>query len=170
MTAEEAGLSAEEQAAFDRIQAWFPGTTLGGLEPHTDETRRLHQELLAEQTVLAQQRTLLQEADEVLAEDTGSCSWRAVNLRDHLFGRIVDEPSILVRDDQKALFYGGKRNAIFGAYESGKTFVALLSAKEVLEGGKVVWIDFEDSPRSVASRLLALGIDEGAVLERFRYI
>ena len=52
----------------------------------------------------------------------------------------------MIRDDDKALFYGGKRNAIFGAYESGKTFVALLATKEVLASGrKVVWIDFEDS-------------------------
>jgi hypothetical protein len=160
----------EEQAAFDNVVKWFPGTKTEALEPHTPESRRRFKELVDAQTAAFERRGILEEADEVLAEDAQS-SWRAIDLRNHLFGRIVDEPSVLVRDDAKALFYGGKRNALFGAYESGKTFVALLATQECLEGGgTVVWIDFEDSPRSLAGRLLALGVNEDLILERFRYI
>ena len=173
VNAEEAALTATEQAALDNVVRWFPGTTVGSPEPHTSESRRHYQDMLAEQTQLAvlAERSLLEEADAVLRDDDDGSSWRAIDLRDHIFGKVTDEPSVLVRDDGRALFYGGKRNALFGAYESGKTFVALLAVKQCLEAnGKVVWIDFEDSPRSIAGRLLAIGVEEAIVLERFRYI
>ena len=49
--------------------------------------------------------------------------------------------------------------------------IALLVALEVLRrGGVVVWIDFEDSPDSIAGRLLALGATEEEILSSFRYV
>jgi hypothetical protein len=126
-----------KQAAFDKVVKWFPEAKAGPLEPHTAETRARYEELLASLTAIVEQRqTVLEEADAVLADDhDGSSTWRALDLREHLLGQLVDEPSVLVRDDKKALFYGGKRNALFGAYESGKTFVALLVTLEVLTSG-----------------------------------
>ena len=167
MNGDESALTAEEQAAFDRLRTTFRTEEVGPSEPHTDQSRAHYERLFAVQTESA--KTLLEEADEVL--DDKVSSWRAVDLRDVVLGSLLDEPSILIRDDDKALFYGGKRNAIFGAYESGKTFVSLFATREVLASGrKVVWIDFEDNPGSVAGRLLALGADDEAVFDWFRYV
>jgi hypothetical protein len=80
-------------------------------------------------------------------------------------------PSILQRQDNKALFYRGRINAIYGESGSGKSWVALKTAAQILEaGGNVVYIDLEDHPGSVATRLMAIGIKRQDLIERFAYI
>jgi AAA domain len=115
---------------------------------------------------------VLAEADEVLAEDDRRSSWARLDLREHLGpsdGR--DAPSLLLRADGQALFYEQKRNEIHGAYESGKSWIALLVAHEVIRAcGVVCWLDFEDSPRSIAGRLLALGATEEQIITFLRYV
>lgn len=67
-------------------------------------------------------------------------------------------PAFLVRDDGSRLIYKGKVNGLLGESESGKTWVALFAVQQALaEGRKVIYIDFEDSARSILGRLRALG-------------
>jgi hypothetical protein len=112
------------------------------------------------------------EADAALVEDDRPSSWRAVDLRQHLEaddGR--DAPSLLVRTDGRGLLYRGKRNEAHGPYESGKSWLAGVGVVEVLRSsGVAVWLDWEDSPRSVVARLLALGATEAEILRGFRYL
>lgn len=70
MNREEAELTADEQTAFNNVVKRFPGT-VGPLEPHTPESRRHYEDLLVGQSRLAvlAERSLLEEADAVLAED-----------------------------------------------------------------------------------------------------
>jgi hypothetical protein len=99
-------------------------------------------------------------------------SWSAVDLRPHLEDPNEDDaPDLLATSDGSALLYRGRRNEIHGPPESGKSFLAGLVALEVIRGGQtVVWLDFEDSPRSVAGRMLALGATPADLLDRFRYV
>jgi hypothetical protein len=143
-------LTEGEQAAFDRVLATFPDATVLPFEP----------------------KTVLEVADEALTEDERRSSWRAVELRDHLHPADErDAPALLRRSDGVGLLYIGKRNEVHGPYESGKSLVAAVAALETIRaGGVTVWVDFEDSPRSLAGRLLALGIAEDEILAGFRYI
>jgi hypothetical protein len=117
-------------------------------------------------------RPVLKAADDALAEDVRRSSWRAVDLRPFLHpAEETDAPAFLRRTDGQALLYEAKRNEIHAPYESGKSIVAAVAAVEVMRaGGKVVWLDFEDSPRSLSARLLALGLTEGEALSAFSYI
>jgi hypothetical protein len=116
--------------------------------------------------------TAIAEADAVLADDERPSSWRALDLREHLEpddGR--DAPSLLLRTDGRGLLYRGKRNEAHGPYESGKSWLAGVGVVEVLHAsGVAVWLDWEDSPRSVVGRLLALGATTDEIIEGFRYV
>lgn len=76
-------------------------------------------------------------------------------------------PTLLRRTDGAFLLYDGRENGLQGEPASGKTWVALAAAAEILEiGGTVVAIDLEDTPRAARGRLRALGVTTGQ-LERF---
>ena len=82
-----------------------------------------------------------------------------------------EEASFLTRTDGKALFYAGKMHVLQAEPSSGKTWIALLAALEVLNmGGAVVYLDYEDSAKGILGRLLALGAEPGHVRERFAYM
>ncbi len=72
--------------------------------------------------------------------------------------------TVLYREDRLALFYPGALNGIFGESECGKTWLALLAAKQELERGHhVVYMNYEDSASKTLVRLLALGVDPAAL-------
>jgi hypothetical protein len=49
--------------------------------------------------------------------------------------------------------------------------VALEAARQVLEaGGRVLWLDFEDTEHAIVDRLKSLHIGEEAALERFVFV
>lgn len=80
-------------------------------------------------------------------------------------------PEILLRDDAAALLYPGKVNGIHGDSGSGKTWTALYASAQVIRaGGNVVYVDLEDSPVDVITRLLALAVPPGQVVQHFRYV
>lgn len=82
-----------------------------------------------------------------------------------------EEPDFLTRSDGRALFYAGKMHVLQAEPSSGKTWIALLAALEVLGiGGSVVYLDYEDSARGILGRLLALGAEPAHVRERFAYM
>ena len=68
-------------------------------------------------------------------------------------------PTRLRRTDGAFLLYEGRENGLQGEPASGKTWVALIAAAEVLAiGGTVVAVDLEDTPRAARARLRALGV------------
>ena len=79
---------------------------------------------------------------------------------------------LLEREDAVSLFYRGRINWLFGQPESGKTWVASLVAKQVLDaGGTVAWFDMEDTPQTFLERMTSLGVDRAVIIdqERVRY-
>lgn len=95
-----------------------------------------------------------------------------------LAGELPDPPAPAygMRDDQRALFYAGEVNLVFGDPESGKTWLALVAARELLGefgDGRVLVIDLDhNGPGPTVVRLLALGADRAALAdpERFLYV
>jgi hypothetical protein len=174
VNAQEAEITTAEQAALDNVISWFPRAKVRPLEPHSPETRRHYEELLAKQTRLAEEAkpTILGEADQALAEDTQRSTWRAIDLRDHLDAdQDEDGPTLLVRTDGVPCIYQGRRNELHGSFETGKSWLGKVLSLEVIRGGgTVVWLDLEDSARSVVRRMLALGATPEELLRLFRYI
>ncbi len=99
-------------------------------------------------------------------------SWGAIDLAPYLDGSAPgDEPALLDRDDGRCLLYRGKLHSLAGEPECGKSWLALYACVERLSAGeRVVYVDFEDGPATLASRLLALGCDPQAVADRFAYV
>lgn len=111
-------------------------------------------------------------AEEVFGS-TGGSTWAPVDLAPVLENRDALEPppSVLARNDGSCLLYAGKIHWLAGEPEAAKGWTALLAAKEQIEAGEhVVWADFEDEARTVVGRALSLGIEPGAIEERFHYL
>ena len=69
------------------------------------------------------------------------------------------------------LIYPGRINALNGQPGGGKTWVALHTCAEAIASGlHAMFIDLEDHPSSTVSRLLDLGCERDAILERFHYV
>jgi len=98
--------------------------------------------------------------------------WEPVVLQEILDnGDVVVQPTILERTDGICLLYEGAFHSISGEPETGKTWVALLACAQVLRaGGEVTYVDFEDRPGRVVTRLIALGVHRSAIGDRFHYI
>ena len=100
--------------------------------------------------------------------------WEPVDLTDVLDGdETLEAPTLLARSDGQHLLYPAAVHSISGEPESGKTWVALVCAAQVLrdpDGRHVTYVDFEDRAGRVVPRLLALGAPRSAILERFHYI
>lgn len=110
-----------------------------------------------------------------VADNNGSRAYSTLEVADVaalLEGELVpEEADFLTRDDGRSLFYAGKMHVLQAEPTSGKSWIALVAALEVLgKGGAVVYIDYEDSSRGILGRLLALGADPAAVRERFAYV
>jgi hypothetical protein len=114
----------------------------------------------------------LERVADVVTGTAGRTTWTPVALQDVLDGRATDPPPVFLRrDDGRGLFYAGGVHALFGEPEACKGWIALHTAAECLDdGGRVLYVDFEDSPASVVGRLLAIGANRDAVLERFVYV
>jgi len=98
-------------------------------------------------------------------------SYRPVDLSNVSTDPVVAD--LLEREDGVHLFYRGRINWLFGQPESGKTWVAALVAKQVLEaGGRVLWLDMEDLPQTFLERMTSLGIDRAVAIDqdRVRYV
>lgn len=74
-----------------------------------------------------------------------------------------DGPTLLFRSDGQPLLYPGALNGFHGEPGCGKTWLALLAAKTVIEAGLwALYIDYESTARAMAPRLAALGFDEAS--------
>lgn len=80
-------------------------------------------------------------------------------------------PALLMRDDGQPLLYPGKIHTFQGESESCKTWLALLAAAQVIEGGgRVAYVDYEDCPATLVERLSALGVERSAIGGRCHYV
>lgn len=82
-----------------------------------------------------------------------------------------EQPQLMERTDGARLLYSGRMHTIQGLPSAGKSWAALHACAEVLEvGGGVVYVDYEDSPAGITSRLVGLGTDPATVRSgQFRY-
>lgn len=86
------------------------------------------------------------------------------------------EPTLLSRNDGNCLLYPGKTHWISGEPESGKSWIAMIAAAQVLRdpaGGRVLYLDYEDDLPEVINRMLALGVSREVLrfdADRFRYV
>jgi hypothetical protein len=99
-------------------------------------------------------------------------TWTPLPLGPVIKGERLDEPpALLARSDGIRLLYRERVHALSGEPESGKGWLALTAAAERLAAGEdVLYFDFEDTATSIASRLLALGVDAEAITTRFHYV
>lgn len=99
-------------------------------------------------------------------------TWAPVDLELVLAGEYLDPPpTMLHRTDGVPLLYDGAVHTISGESESGKTWLTLLAALQLLEAGdNVVFIDFEDRADRVIARLMALGATPQQIRDHFAYI
>lgn len=82
-------------------------------------------------------------------------SWTPVTLSGNM--RPTDPPTLLRVAGGRPLLYPGKTHSIVGESSSGKTWLAVLVAGEVLEdGGRVLWLDYESNAREFTERLKAM--------------
>lgn len=122
--------------------------------------------------VLAATATALSAATAALADPNPSTTWAAVDLAAALEGRSLDPPpDMCARTDGICLFYSSSVHTLAGEPESGKTWVALHAATQLLAMSlPVVFIDFEDRAERVVGRLLGLGCTPQRIRDHFTYI
>lgn len=103
-------------------------------------------------------------------------SWTPVDLQPILQALAAGEasgpvPELMPRTDGLALLYPGELHSLAGEPESGKGWIACSEAARVMtEGGRVMYIDFEDTAPSVLSRLIALGAEPATLLAGLAYL
>jgi hypothetical protein len=95
-----------------------------------------------------------------------------VDLTQYLDGKIeLPKPTMAEVMPGRFLFYSAAVNEVHGEPAVGKTNILLAAAGKVLEaGGKVFFLDPEDSPARMVPRALSLGIDAATLRKRFHYL
>ena len=108
------------------------------------------------------------------AEPAEPHSWQPVDMGPVVRGeRDSIRATIGQRSDGVRLLYPGREHSVASEPESGKTWLLLHIVGSVLaEGGRVVYVDFEDDEGGIGGRALALGIPAETLtdLSRFRYV
>jgi hypothetical protein len=82
-----------------------------------------------------------------------------------------ERPTVCQAYEGLSLLYRGRINEIHGEPGIGKTNILLRKAIAVMEaGGLVLYLDPEDNPAGIGSRLLQLGCPRQSLLELFKYV
>lgn len=107
-----------------------------------------------------------------LPEVETRASWSPVDLAGFLDGSYTaPEPELLPRIDGVCLLYRGLTHSLHGESESGKSLLAQVEAVRILAaGGRVLFVDFESDPASVAGRLLEFGATPAQIAAEFVYV
>jgi hypothetical protein len=98
-------------------------------------------------------------------------SWLPVDLASDWDADLEPEaPTLLRRADDVRLIYPGRTHSVYGESESGKSWVALVLAAQILaDDGQVLYIDHESDPGPIRARLRALGVTRQRA-ERLTYV
>jgi hypothetical protein len=104
--------------------------------------------------------------------DDVRATWAPVDLSSHLSGDYVcPTPTLMPRADGLCLLYPGLVHSIHGESESGKSWIAQSEAARLIKMGlRVLYVDFESDPGSVAGRLRELGCSSDQIIECFHYV
>lgn len=99
-------------------------------------------------------------------------SWAPFDLKALMSGEQEEErPSILARSDGPRVLYRGRVHGLHGEPEACKGWTIGAACVEVLNaGGKVLYLDYEDTPANLVQRQVALGAGPAAIVERFHYV
>ena len=106
-------------------------------------------------------------------DDEPESSWQWVNLKERWLtrGRPLVTTICCVTSGLFCLFYSGKINAVYGRFESGKTWLMKLAVKQqILAGCHVFYLDFEDDDIPLTGDLLKLGVDLDTIDEFVHYM
>jgi hypothetical protein len=96
-------------------------------------------------------------------------TWTPVDMS--MVGLTVEEATIFTRLDEVGLIYPGRVHWFQGESESHKTWVLLIAMAQILiDGGNAAYIDFEDHPASIKSRLEALGVPTETITDPNRFV
>lgn len=98
--------------------------------------------------------------------------WGLVDLTNWVDGsHTAPTPDVLRLPNGVGMLYRAQLNWIHGDSGSGKTWLALAAAAELLRAGEhVAWLHWEDpTPATIVGRLQALGISRTMILEQFHY-
>lgn len=108
---------------------------------------------------------------EDVTDGAPSTPWTPVDINAILAGDMTTPTAtILGRRDGKRLLYPSAVHSISGEPGSAKTWVALVATvQEITAGNHVLYLDFEDRPQSIISKLIALGADPTHLAERLHY-
>ncbi|GAA1052383.1 AAA family ATPase [Dietzia natronolimnaea] len=80
-------------------------------------------------------------------------------------------PELLPRADGVCLFYKGRTHSVHGETESGKSLLVQVEAVAIMAGGgRVLYIDFEDSPAGVIGRLRDYGATTDQIADGLHYV
>lgn len=117
----------------------------------------------------AEERALVDEARRAAELAT---SWQPADLRAALDGRsTAAPPRYLARSDGARMIYPGKAHSFVGESETLKSWAAMAACQDVLDqGGRILYIDFEDVVATFAERMTALGIKRDVLRKRAVYI
>jgi hypothetical protein len=168
-------------AECERLAGWAPAATAGTTPTHVpstepDEPSRTTEgrEAAPARSVPGQPPTKDMDLAPAPIDPMGErlSTWQAVELDAYLSGLVEPpSPSVLERDDGQCLMYGGRVNMLYGPSESAKTWVALwTSMQEMAQGGRVVYLDFEDDPVLTVERLRLMGAGDDDLRRQFRYV
>lgn len=133
--------------------------------------RRVRRELMPPPALPLAREEVLVDGEPEPIEEGGSWS-TPVNLTGFLDGTaVLDPPSILLRTDGVGLFYPGTINGIHGESGLGKGWVAVTATAEVIRaGGVAVYVDLEDTPTSITTRLRNVGLTAEEIAVRLVYL
>ncbi|MFF5759654.1 AAA family ATPase [Streptomyces longwoodensis] len=99
-------------------------------------------------------------------------SWRGQDLSAFVDGSHKPAaPTVGARADGVGVLYPGRMSTVAAESEAGKTwFAMILTIQELNRGNHVLFLDFEDEAAGVVGRLMAMGADADALLDRFHYV
>ena len=165
-----------EQSPLDRHVCVCDGRGDGMEWDDLDRERRL----VGQQEVEVRQERIAREREKWQAYDNPEeAEAKAESTLDDLTAVFDDEvdltptPAILDRrhGDRAMVIPAGKLSWLYGLPASGKSFIGLIGVSEaVLQGGRVMFLDYEDNKTTFQQRAAILGLNPKNYADSFRYI
>lgn len=105
-------------------------------------------------------------------DDSAGQSWRPVDLATLLASDYdPPRPTVGAIEGDGCLLYAGSTNLLFGDSGGGKTFFAVWAAAEEMRAGRdVLFLDWEDSPLTLAARLEQVGVTRATMVRHLIFI